>query len=332
MDEDPKQLKKTLKNAGLSDRVIEAAWPSWWSNSVSGSPAAQAQLRFSLARRLGLSPKALLGDRVEFVWKDHVRFKNLKVESYGERAALNSFGLSVARILLRATPHASEGLAQIDANALRGAIIKTRPFVDLEGLVATCWALGVPVIHLRVFPLEAKSMDAMVVQDEGRHAVFLLKDAKYPAPAAFWLAHEIGHAALGHLKDGEAIADVFEPTQAGAVDEEERDADRFALTALTGAAEPQIIANVDNPTARSLAEAVLREGPRHHIEPGTLALCLAYRTSRWAAASAALRHIYSQPGDVWRYINSVARAQLDWGALAGDSADYLADIMALPDV
>lgn len=332
MDEDPKQLKKTLKSAGLSDRVIEAAWPSWWSNSAIGSPAAQAQLRFSLARRLGLSPKALLGDRVEFVWQDRVRFKNSKVDSHGERAALNSFGLSVARMLFRASPPAAEGLAGFEASTLRAAIIKTRPFVDLEGLVATCWALGVPVIHLRVFPLEAKCVDAMVVQYDGRHAIFLLKDASYPAPAAFWLAHEVGHAALQHLADGEVIADVFEPDEAGVLDEEERDADRFALTALTGAADPQIVANVDNPTARSLAEAVLTEGPRHQIEPGTLALCLAYKTSRWATASAALRHIYSQPGDVWRYINSVARAQLDWSALADDSADYLADIMALPDV
>ncbi|GIK49585.1 MAG: hypothetical protein BroJett013_22820 [Alphaproteobacteria bacterium] len=329
MDADTKQLKKKLKDAGLSDRVIEAAWPAWWSTAASDSPSAQAELRFSLARRLGLSPKALVGDRVEFVWRDHVRFKNLRVDNDDERAALNSFGLSIARILFRATKAARGRLDGLSAEALRDAIIQSRPFVDLSGLLATCWGLGVPVIHLRVYPLKAKSMHAMIVRDEGRHAVLLLKDSRYPAPAAFWLAHEIGHAAKGHLKDGEAIADVFEPSKPGEEDAEETEADRFALAALTGTPDPNIVTNVDRYTATSLAAAVLTEGPRHRIEPGTLALCLAYKTSRWATANAALRHIYSSEGDVWRYVNSIAEGELDWSELSEDSADYLREVMAL---
>lgn len=330
MDADTKHLRRTLKSAGLSDRVIEAAWPSWWSEKLSGSPSAKAELRFSLARRLGLSPKALVGDRVEFVWRDHVRFKNLTVESDGERAALNSFGLSVARILFRATS-VGPGVVGVGDADLRSAILRSHPFVDLSSLLASCWALGVPVIHLRVFPLEAKAMHAMVVRDEGRHAVLLLRDTQYPAPAAFWLAHEIGHASLGHLSDGEAIADVFEPESPGDTDAEEKEADEFALSLLTGSAAPNISMNVENFTARSLADAVLAEGPRHSIEPGTLALCVAYKTSRWAAANTALTHIYSQKKEVWREVNAIASTQMDWSQLSDDASEYLRNLMALGD-
>lgn len=330
MDADTKQLRRTLKGAGLSDRVIDAAWPSWWSDKLGGSPSAKAELRFSLARRLGLSPKALVGDRVEFVWRDHVRFKNLTVDDEGERAALNSFGLSVARILFRATA-AGPGVTGITEASLRSAILRSHPFVDLSSLLASCWALGVPVIHLRVFPLEAKSMHAMVVRDEGRHAVLLLRDTQYPAPAAFWLAHEIGHASRGHLSDGEAIADVFEPERPGETDAEEKDADEFALSLLTGSTAPNISMNVENFSAKSLADAVLAEGPRHSIEPGTLALCVAYKTSRWAAANAALQHIYSQKKDVWREVNAIASSQMDWSQLSDDASEYLRNLMALGD-
>jgi len=330
VDADTKQLRRTLKSAGLSDRVIDAAWPSWWSEKLGGSPSAKAELRFSLARRLGLSPKALVGDRVEFVWRNHVRFKNLTVESESERAALNSFGLSVARILFRATS-AGSGVAGVSSDGLRSAILRSHAFVDLSSLLASCWALGIPVIHLRVFPLEAKSMHAMVVRDEGRHAVLLLRDAQHPAPAAFWLAHEIGHASLGHLSDGEAIADVFEPDSPARTDAEENEADQFALSLLTGSATPNISTNIDNFSAKSLAEAVLSQAPRHRIEPGTLALCVAYKTSRWAVANAALQHIYSQKKDVWREVNAVANKQMDWSLLTDDASEFLRNVMALGD-
>jgi len=330
VDADTKQLRRTLKSAGLSDRVIDAAWPSWWSEKLGDSPSAKAELRFSLARRLGLSPKALVGDRVEFVWRDHVRFKNLTVDDESERAALNSFGLSVARILFRCTPTGS-GVSGLTESSLRAAILRSHPFVDLSSLLASCWALGVPVIHLRVYPLEAKSMHAMVVRENGRHAVLLLRDTQYPAPAAFWLAHEIGHASRGHLSDGEAIADVFEPESPGETDAEEKDADEFALALLTGSSVPNISTNVENFSAKSLADAVLVEGPKHRIEPGTLALCAAYKTSRWAAANGALQHIYNQKKDVWREINAIASTQIEWAELTDDASEYLKNVMALGD-
>jgi hypothetical protein len=323
--DDTRKLVGALKDAGLSDQAIRAAWPSWWGDDAESSRSGRAELRFALARKLGLSPKSLLGERVEFIWKNDARFKNLTAVDSNEQAALASFGVAIGRLLLRATP-AFQLIEGMEATQLRDAILAGRPVVDLLGLLNTCWALGVPVIHLRVFPLAAKSMRAMVVGVDGRHAILLGRDSRYPAPLAFTIAHELGHAVLGHAKGGEALVDI-DDTEYETTDSEEQEADRFGLTLLTGMQRPQITTNIENYSARSLANAVLQAGPQRGIEPGTLALCVGYTQQNWATSNAALRYIYPEARPIWDDINKLAGSQLHWDELGDDSSTYLNNVM-----
>jgi hypothetical protein len=324
------KLRKDLKDAGLSDQAIDAAWPTWWSEEADGSASARAELRFALARKLGVSPKALSDDRVEFVWHDTARFKHLSGEGAAQKAALASFGVAVAHLLLQGVGEAA--IHPPSADDLRDAIREGgASFVDLTSLLATCWGLGIPVIHLRVFPLATKAMHAMVVEAKGRFAVLLGKDAQYPAPVAFTLAHELGHAALGHLNGASAIVDLDDPIESEQEDDDEKAADRYALALLTGSPEPDIRTNIDKFGARQLARAVQEEGPKRGIEPGTLALCYAYRTENWPRAMAALHHIYSEKKPVWREVNGFAVDQIDWSAMSDDSAEFLRTIMGMPN-
>jgi IrrE N-terminal-like domain len=314
-----------LRKAGFSRAAIIAAWPSWWTEEAGTTPSGRAELRFALARRLGLEPKPLLGERVKFVWNDEGRFKHLSAENESQKAALTSFGMSVGRLLLRATPGPATEIAP--AEALRDAILAGNPFVDLGALIATCWALRMPVIYLRVFPLEAKSMHAMVVSVGGRFAILLGRDAAYPAPVAFTLAHELGHVMLGHLDGAPALVDLGDPALARDDDDQEDEADRFALMLLTGSPEPDIQTNLDHFNARTLAAAVLAAAGRYAVEPGTLALCLAHRRNAWPVAMSALRFIYAKRMPAWREVNGIADGELDWGALGDEAANYLRKLM-----
>jgi hypothetical protein len=327
---DANKLRRKLKQSGLSDRIIEAVWPDWWSAEANKSVSARTELCFAVARKLGLSPTSLLDERVEFVWRDRARFKHVTAETAAEQGALGSFGVSVGRYLL--SMMSAEPPLLIAAADLRELILGGGGYVDLTSLLSTCWALGVPVIHLRIFPLRAKSMHAMIVRIDGRYAILLGKDSNYPAPAAFTLAHEIGHLMLGHLSDGAAIVDLDDPgkePQNG--DAEELSADEYALTTLTGSPQPVITVQGDGFGARSLAAAVLEAGPAVRVEPGTLALCFAYQTRDWPTGMASLRHIYQEPKPVWKEVNQIANTQLNWSAVSDDTADYLRIVMGLGD-
>lgn len=306
-----------------------AAWPTWWSDKLEESPSGRTELRFALARRLGVEPKPLLGERVEFVWNDEAKFKHLSAENAAQKAALTSFGMSVGRLLLRATPHT--GFEPVAADLLRAAILSGNSYVDLGSLLATCWALRLPVIHLRVFPLEAKSMHAMVVRSEGRFAVLLGRDASYPAPIAFSLAHELGHIMLGHLDEAPALVDLKDPAISRDGDDQEVEANEYALTLLTGSPEPDIQTDVERFNSPTLAGAVLDAGPDYSIEPGTLALCLAHRRGIWPIAMKALSFIYQEAKPAWREINGIADRELEWDELSEESAAYLRKVMTGDD-
>jgi Zn-dependent peptidase ImmA (M78 family) len=323
--DDRKSLIDSLRRAGISVAAITAAWPSWWTEEAEESPSGRAELRFALARQLGLEPRPLLGERVEFVWNDEAKFKHLTAQNEAQRAALTSFGMSVGRLLLRATP--AQATAAAPADILREAILAGNAYVDLNSLVATCWALGIPVIYLRVFPLDTKSMHAMVVHSDDRFAILLGRDASYPAPVAFTLAHELGHAMLGHLDGAPALIDLEDPALARDGDDQEGEADRFALTLLTGSPEPDIQTNLDRFNAPTLARAVLDAAPKYEVEPGTLALCVAHRTSTWPVAMSALKFIYAEPKPVWREVNGIADGEIAWDDLRDEAAHYLRNVM-----
>ncbi len=325
MTTEAQKLRQHLKRSGISAKAIDAAWPAWWSDELEASPSSRAELRFTLARKLGISPKPLLGERVEFVWRDRARFKHLAAGDDIRQDAITSFGVSIGKLLIKATPSIAFPIAS--ASELREFVLSSEPFVDLRSLISICWSLGIPVIHLRVFPLEKKSMHAMVIEDNGRYAILLGRDSQYPSPIAFTLAHELGHIMLGHLQGTKAIVDLEEGEYDTPGDPQEDEADVFAISLLTGTPNPEITTDIDNFSSRSLAHAVLAAGPEHRVEPGTLALCLAHREKKWPVAMAALSHIYTSGKPVWREVNNIATTQIAWHELSDDSSSFIENVM-----
>lgn len=329
------ELKLRLRGLGLSDRAISAAWPRWWSDDAEASASARAELRFGLARRLGLDPTSLLDDREEprFVWHEAARFKHLSGESEQERAGITSFGRALASVLVSAAPRPSGSIAGTTARTLRQAVLAERPFVALGDLVSLAWAVGIPVVHLRVFPWRQKRMAAMTARVRERWAIMLGKDSSYPATIAFYLAHELGHIALEHVGTDEQIVDLEEEVPALAEDDdEERAADAFALELLTGEPRPTVLPTGPGRVhGRALAHAALQSAEGLEIEPGTLALAFGYSTGDWRTANAALSQIYGSRQPVWIDINAIAWQQLDLDELTPDALDFVNAVLGQTD-
>lgn len=330
-----KKLKKRLKDVGLSNAAISAAWPEWWSEEAELSASAVNELQFTVARKLGLSPRSLFEEgAVSFRWYNEARFKGLSTETESEQGAIASFGVSVARLILSCTPDsdAIDFDDKTSANALRAQILKSAnsPFVGIKELLAFCWGLGIPIVQLRVFPLSAKRMAAMSVKVDGRYAILIGRDAKYPAPISFLIAHELGHIFGQHLTNDMAVVDMGEHFNFGSNDAEEVEADQFALELLTGSANPKLSFNEKANSARSLAQAAETASVKYGIEPGTIALCYGHKTGDWALAVGSLKHIYDAPRDVWSVINNVAMTQINLGNLVGESSNYLRAVLGAP--
>jgi Zn-dependent peptidase ImmA (M78 family) len=322
-------LRARLRNLGLSDSALEAAWPTWWSDAADASTSAQAELRFSLARKLGLDPHSLLeGAEPRFVWDHGARFKHLAGEGLPEQTAITSFGNALGRYLVAAT-RAPAARIPWDSISLRRAILGEQPHVRLVDLVSASWALGIPTIHLRVFPLARKRMSAMSVRVDDRSAIMLGRDSMYPPHVAFYLAHELGHISLGHLLEDPVVVD-FDTEQLDLEedDQQEAAADRFALELLTGFPEPRVLPKwAGRYTAAELARVARQAAPELAIEPGTLALCFGFSTGNWATANAAIRRIYDAPHPVWTEVNRVALGQLAFDAISDDAQAYLTAVL-----
>jgi Zn-dependent peptidase ImmA (M78 family) len=276
---------------------------------------------------------SLLGgeDEPRFLWREEARFKHLLNEDELELAGITSFGRAVAVALVAAAPAPEASAAELSAQELRDQVLASgRPYVDLLDLLTVCWTVGVPVVHLRVFPWPQKRMAAMTVSIQGRSAILLAKDAVHPPAIAFYLAHELGHLGLGHLDEDRIIVDLEDPDPAVARsedDDEEIAADKFALELLTGHPEPTVVALGERPNATRLAAAALDASEKLHIEPGTLAQIFGHSTGDWRIATGALKVIYEQEKPVWQEVNALARQELQLDLLPDDTAEYLTTVM-----
>lgn len=329
MTDEARRTRRRLRQLGLSDAAIDAAWPEWWSDDADPSPSARLDLRFSLARKLGLDARSLVDEEgaPRFIWRDEARFKNLSGESDSERAAIASFGRAFGSMIIGAAS-TGQGVLPADSIAIRNSILRSRPFVGLLDLLAFSWTTGIPVVHLRIFPLLRKRMAAMCVRVGDRSAILLAKDSMYPAQIAYFLAHEIAHIALGHLTKETAIVDLESNRLAiGGGDQEEIDADRFALQLLTGRADPRVLPAPGAYNAPGLADAVLRAASSLHIEPGTLALCFGYSTGNWAVVNSAMKFIYGVERPVWTEVNRLAARELSIEQVPSDSRLYLNSVL-----
>jgi hypothetical protein len=324
----PSQLRTSLRKAGISNAAIDAAWPQWWSDEAAQSSSATAELNFTLARRLGLSPKSLLNEEPVFLWRNEAKYKNLKFDIGEDEAALTSFGLSVGKMALGAT--VAVNIPQNDASSIRDSLLKMFEFVDLKALLFLCWSLGVPVAQLHVFPLDSKQMHAMTVEDSGRFAVLLGHESRFSAQYAFTVAHELGHIFLGHFSAQSAIVDMRDPVGEDESDDEETAATRFALELLTG--HPSFVVETNNSdfTSGQLARSALEASQLNGIDPGMIALSLGHESHRWKQAIGALKIISESQGTPL-IVNRVAEREFKWRTLSDDNEIYLRRVLELAE-
>lgn len=325
------RLRRELREAGIANSAVNAVWPQWWSREAESSVSAQAELVYTVALRLGLVPSSLLEGQTQFLWTDDTKFKALKAETDRDRDVLASFGAAAVRALLRVADvnGSHQVLVGMTASALRQTLLATSDVVGLQDIVAFCWSIGLPVVQLRVFPLSAKRMHAMTSSVSKRYAILFGSEYKYVARYAYVIAHEIGHIASGHLQSDRGLIDIDDPLTVTKTDTEEREADEFAMTLLTGEPHPHVSSDSDNYTATQLAHAAQKASLERQIDAGVLALCLGHSSGRWRQTFGALKIIPPGEQSIWPTLNNLASQQLALHSASFSEREYLVRLLGV---
>lgn len=325
----PAQLRQELRRVGLSAGSIEAAWPQWWSEDAVGSPAAEAELRFSLARKLGLSASSLLRDEPTFVFRGHSSFKRASMKDQIEELSISAVAQSLGRLVANATLAPVRELPS--AKEARSALLRSNPYISLGALLTLCWSCGIPVVYQAVFPLTAKRMDAMTVLVGDRPVILLARRTQFPAFLSFMIAHELGHIALNHLQGDDALADFSSgqlqlgPTTGAGLsfDDDETAANAYALDLMTGRSDFEVVSSQSDFNPAQVSDAALRASREYAIDPGFVALALARSTDQWASVTASLKALGLTDEKLFEQVNEIALRELDESQLSSDNWDYV---------
>lgn len=328
-------LIQRLETAGFASDFVRTCLPDWWDEQAEDSESAWLHLQLGLAQRLSIEPMSLLDPEKPLQLSEvgQPKFKHLALTDAQQRAA-NGFGQGLARLLVAATPEGAYELP-VSALELRQLMLEDddHPWIGFGQLLQICAAFGIPVAHLTAFPAGIKGMAAMTTSVRQRGAIFTARKPTHPAQIAFYIAHELGHIALGHVRDGQSIVEALtldpgEGDDGTAPDDEELAADRYAFELLTGKPELVVQGPLGKGTPQELVDLAVQAGEALRVDPGLMILCFGRQTGRWPISAAALKLLPDHTGEIPSQINRALRSQLDPEMLSSEDLAYLDAVVA----
>lgn len=328
-------IYSSLAPLGLTRAQAKRLLPEWWSSESERGPSGVAELALLLARRLSLDVAALMEGRIS------PRGSAVDI-AYKHQSENNKRNLLAATHIASAT-----ATAVIAASHIKYAPLSSDPLrlhqqikatgdgvVAFHALLDFCWRAGLPVIPLPNLPVGVRKMDGAALLIGNRPAIVISKKRSSRAWLSFILAHEIGHIALGHLKQGSSIIDVSlkeEATYASesSSDTQERDADAYALSLLGGERISQHIGGWSHWLSPVELAVQSREvGELLGIEPGHVILRYAFATKRWSESSSALRFLSEDMNAETVLAQSLSK-HLDLNKVSDDIRDLIEKVTGI---
>ncbi len=308
------RLCARVTQTGISREFVRRALPVWWEDSIAETPAGLQQACLYLAQAFNLDPRSIYSVDTEVRFRTAERkFKLSRNMKEADVTPSANYASAMARLALAAFTTAPSPISS-DPTELRKAILHARGVVNLESLLAWCGSVGIPVMHIADMP--GKKMLAVAIRSNGKFAVVLSRKGA-TSEMLFWLAHEIGHIALGHLALDGFIADEKEGAEQ---DTEEVEANDFAIKLLNGRPANYTLGRFM--AAQSFAATAVQHGKANAIDPGHVILNVAKNMKAFPLGKAALKFLTDQD-DACGKVNRSFRAHADLDQLSGDQVALL---------
>lgn len=326
-------LYRRLKKVGFGPNFVRTViLPDWWEDVCADVPFNRGLAELAISRHLDI-PLVSLRNTTKELTLPPLPDVRLKTATIGTRVAQVQPAIQVARRfatqLVRACQNLPEFLGPMTAEEVRKQLLSDDVgAVDLNRLLRFCWDRGIIVAHLQHLPTVKgfRKFDGLVLFIDDRPCILLAEKHDAPAKLAFHLAHELGHLLQGHIVPGQAIY-CDDNIERIINDEEETEADRFALELLTGLPDPYL-EPVYGLTGEELAEAVPALGAEQNVDPGLVALIYGRCADRWGVANKALQVMNANTG-AHRLIQDQLAARIDLEQL-GDSDRRFVEALAFP--
>jgi len=307
-------------------REIKNIVPYWWDNSLATSAGSSQQAILSIAKYLNLDIKSVLDVDSELKFKDvSCCYKKAGNKAINDLSVATGLVYSVSRTVEQMVV---KDFLDFSAPAvIREQLLETsKRWVDLTSLVQYCWNHGVPVLFLPDLPA-SKKMDAAVQSVNGRPVIAITKKHKHESALLFLLAHEMGHIFSGHLENGQAIIDES-INENDEIDQQEIEANNFALSLLTGRADTHFHSNGKRMSGETLARTARKVADELCIDPGHISLNWGHTTGNWGVANKALNLLY--PKLTWqKELSNMFVDNVDQFEVNEEQLDYLFNLMKI---
>lgn len=329
------EIYKILAQLGLKKSQVKALLPEWWDDEVGQTELGVWEFALIIARRLSIDANALLQGNISMIGSvSRIAFKHRSTISSDAYLASSMMAASLSEAINAASSKPFKSFKAAAADLRNQIREQNEGVVDFNGLLDFCWENGLPVIPLPNLPIGVRKMDGAIFYSGTRPAIVISRKNDSKAWLSFILAHEIGHYCLSHLEPGGSIIDAdlkgdLTSQTESSEDNQEREADQFALDLLGGAEADQAIDGW-NPrsTGVSLAVNARNDATNAGSAAGHLVLRHAFKTKRWAESQAALNFL-DEDFDAQDYLVAKLKSQIDLELIAEDLQNMVYSITGM---
>lgn len=327
-----KSAYHALDAAGFPKSFVSRLLPDWWDNALFKTSSGAIEFASILKQRLGVDVRFAENGELEVLATDgRARYKKRATTQNRELQACSTLGVALGKLALFCMPVVKPNLPKDPAQAVGQvrALSKSNA-ITFASLLDFCWSQGVPVLFLKDLPRGSKRIAGMALQTERRPVIVLGFQSSQNARQLFILAHELAHICLGHVEKNEAlidecidaITDSIEGETSGPSDDEERQADVFALALLRNGADNLPLGKGRFFSPAELAAEAVRMGQRLQVDPGHIILTYARDYNDWLMANQALGYFPDQSNAV-ALIKQRFISNCNVNNLSDDNRNYL---------